>query len=368
MLYHIFVLLCKELRMIVKDKRGRMILVMPILVQTVLFGYVATHDVNNITYALLDNDRSLTSRTLAQRFAAAPNFIHKYTLENNMEIAHALDTKSVHMVLHIPPQFERRIHAGQSVAVQVLVDGRNSNVAGAVGGYSTAIIEAFNTARLKQSGGSENITLSTRAWFNSNLQTRWSILPTLMAILAVVQVMMLAGQSVAREKEQGTLDQLMVTPLNSIAIMIGKTIPPILVGLMQSSLILLISLHWFAIPFAGSFVLLYAGLLIFNCAIVGIGLCISVLTNTLQQALLFTFSGIMPMILLSGFATPITTMPEALQTVTLLNPVRYGVEMTQRIYLEGAGFAQISHLFWPLGCIAIVTMSMTVWLFRRHLN
>ena len=186
-------------------------------------------------------------------------------------------------------------------------------------------------------------------------------------MLAVVQVIVLAGQSVAREKEQGTFDQLLVTPFGPMTIMLGKAIPPVLVGLVQSTLVLLIALHWFAIPFAGAFPLLYAALILFNFAIVGIGLCVSALTSTMQQAMLYSFSLLMPMILLSGFITPVTSMPEVLQCVTQLNPVRYGVELAQRIYLEGAGFQETQHLFWPLGVIAVMTLGMASRLFRSRL-
>jgi ABC-2 type transport system permease protein len=190
----------------------------------------------------------------------------------------------------------------------------------------------------------------------------------LIAILAVIQVMVLAGQSVAREKEQGTFDQLLVTPLGPAGIMLGKALPPVLVGIGQSTIVLLAALKWFAIPFAGSFGLLYAGLFIFNCSVVGIGLCVSALTSTMQQAVLFGFSLLLPMILLSGFVAPVTSMPMMLQLATLLNPVRYGVELVQRIYLEGVGFQGIYLVFARLAAIAVVTLGVASKLFRSHLN
>lgn len=180
--------------------------------------------------------------------------------------------------------------------------------------------------------------------------------------------MVLAGQSVAREREQGTFDQLLVTPFGPTALMIGKALPPMLVGLAQASLVLLIALHWFAIPYAGSFVLLYVGLVLFNAAIVGIGLCVSALTATMQQAMLYAFTLLMPMILLSGFTTPISSMPEALRLLTLINPVRHGVELAQRVYLEGAGLSDIQPLLLALAGIALVTLGLASRLFRRRLG
>ena len=362
-------LILKETRMILKDKRGRFVLIMPILVQTLMFGYVATYDLNRVEYALLDEDHSHASRELARRFEASPVFHRTATLRNSAEIARTLDEKHALMVLHIGPQFERRLNAGQTVPVQVLVDGRNSNVAGTAAGYAAGMIEAFSAARLRDQGlPAPALTISSRAWFNPNLETRWNIIAGLLAVLAVVQVTVLAGQSVAREKELGTFDQLLVTPLSPTAILLGKALPPVLVGLVQSSIVLLVALHWFRIPFAGSFPLLYAGLLTFNFAVVGIGLCVSALTSTMQQAMLYTFTLLMPMTLLSGFATPVTSMPEAFQTATLINPVRYGVELAQRIYLEGAGFAEVKHLLWPLGLIAVVTSGVASRLFRNRLG
>ncbi len=368
-LRNIFVLFRKETLMIVKDKRSRIILVVPILVQTILFGYVATYDLNRVEYALLDEDRTSASRDLARRFEAAPIFYKKMALNNSKEIADVLDNKKVLLVLHIGPQFERRLNAGQTVPVQILVDGRNSNVAGAAAGYAVGMVEAFTNARLRERGITDSaITVSSRAWFNPNLETRWNIISGLLAVLAVIQVTVLAGQSVAREKEQGTFDQLLVTPFDSMTIMFGKALPPVLVGLVQSSVVLLIALGWFAIPFAGSLATLYLALIVFNFAIVGIGLCVSVMTATMQQAMLYSFTLLMPMILLSGFATPITSMPEVFQYATQINPVRYGVELMQRIYLEGAGISEIKHLLWPLGAMAVVTLGAASRLFRGKLG
>ncbi|SBW01060.1 ABC-2 type transporter [uncultured delta proteobacterium] len=368
-LHNILVLFRKEALMILKDKRSRIILVMPILAQTMLFGYVVTYDLNKIEYALLDEDHSYASRELARRFEASPVFFHMATLRNSSEIAEVLDNKKAILVLHIGPQFERQLNSGQTVPVQVLVDGRNSNVAGTASGYATSMIEAFTNARLQERGyAASAITISSRAWFNPNLETRWNIISGLLAVLAVIQVTVLAGQSVAREKEQGTFDQLLVTPFGPLTIMFGKALPPVLVGLAQSTIVLFIALNWFKIPFAGSLAILYLALIIFNFAIVGIGLCVSALTSTMQQAMLYSFTLLMPMILLSGFATPITSMPEAFQLATQINPVRYGVELAQRIYLEGAGITEISHLFWPLGVMAIVTLGMASRLFRTRLG
>ena len=365
----VFVLVHKETLMIFKDKSGRIILVLPVLLQTLLFGYVATFDLNRVDYALLDEDHSNVSRELARQFDGSGIFRRAATLDNASQIAETLDAKKASMVLHIGPRLERGLNLGQVGKVQILVDGRNSNVAGTTVGYASSIIEAYNIKRPRDVTAPGNtLTISGRVWYNPNLETRWNIISGLLAILSVTQVMVLAGQSVAREKEQGTFDQLLVTPFGPMTIMLGKALPPVFVGIGQSTIVLFIALYWFAIPFSGSYGLLYAGLFIFNFSIVGIGLCISALTATMQQALLFTFSSLMPMILLSGFLTPISSMPGALQSATLLNPVRYGVECAQRIYLEGAGLREMRFVFLPMAVIAVVTLGTASKLFRARLN
>ena len=359
----------KEMLMTLKDKMSRVVLFMPILVQTFLFGYVASYDLTFMEYALLDSDRSESSRELVARFDGSGIFHRALTLENAGEIADAVDNKKAGLVIHIGPGFERKLNAGQTVPVQVIVDGRNSNVAGTASGYATEIINDFSRERLRKQGISGPETrIVTRAWFNPNLVTRWNIISGMVAVLAVIQVMILSGQSVAREKEQGTFDQLLVTPFGPITLMLGKALPPVCVGLAQSSIVLLIALYWFRIPFAGSLLPLYVGLVIFNFTIVGIGLCISALSATMQQALLYSFSLLMPMVLLSGFATPIASMPEALQYATLLNPVRYGVEFAQRVYMEGAGVRDMLGLYWPLALMAVVTLGAASRLFRSQLG
>jgi ABC-2 type transport system permease protein len=360
-------LIRKEILMIFKDKIGRIILVMPVIAQTIMFGYVATFDLNRADYALLDQDHSSESRELARQFDGSGVFRRVADLNSESEIAQILDNKKALMVLHIGPQFARRLNLGQNAGVQTLFDGRNSNLAGAANGFAAGLVGEYNKKRLMDAGLARNaVSVTSRAWFNPNLETRWNIIAGLMAVLSVIQVMILAGESAAREKEQGTFDQLLVTPLGPMRVMFGKALPPVLIGIGQSTIILLVAINWFKIPFSGSFTLLCLGLLIFDCAIVGVGLCISALTSTMQQAVLFSFSLLLPMVLLSGFATPISSMPAILQSATLLNPVRYGVEIAQRIYLEGAGFQEMKAAFTSLAAMAVVSLGAAAKLFRGH--
>lgn len=362
------VLFLKELRMILKDPRSRFILIVPVIVQTLLFGYVATYDLNKVLYVLLDEDHTQSSRDLVAAFDGSGVFRRVATLRNTSDIAGQIDGKQALVVVHIGPHFESRLLAGEQAPVQALVDGRNGNVAGIAASYVSAILESFNANRLKARGiAAPRVEPVTRAWYNPNMETRWNIISGMLAVLSLIQVMMLTALSVAREKEQGTFDQLLVTPLKPMAVMLGKALPSVAVGLAQSGLVLLIALFWFRIPFGGSFLLLFSGLALFNFALVGIGLCISARTATMQQAMLYAFSLIMPMVLLSGFATPISSMPDAVRYFTYLNPARYGIELAQRIYLQGATLADIWQTFWPLGLITVITMSAAARLFRTRL-
>ena len=207
----------------------------------------------------------------------------------------------------------------------------------------------------------------SRAWFNENLESRWNIIPALIGSLAFLQTMLLTALSVAREREQGTFDLLMVTPMSPIEIMLGKAVAPMVIGLLQSTIVLLIGIYWFDIPFLGSLWTLYVGLLFFILSTVGIGLSISALSVNMQQAMLYTFVLLMPMILLSGLTTPIENMPRVLQIATYANPLRFAIDYVRRVYLEGASFLAVSHDLLPLAMIAVVTLPLAAWLFRNRL-
>lgn len=367
--YQVAVLFRKEVRIILKDPRSRFILIVPILLQSVLFGYAASYDLNTVPYALLDEDHSTASRDLTALLEGSGIFVRVATLQNVSQTADMLDHKRALLVVHIGRHFERGLQAGEATSVQLAVDGRNANIGGVAAGYASAVFDTFSRKwQAEHDLPYPSLRVETRAWFNPNLKTRWNMIPGLAAALAMIQTILLTALSVAREKEQGTFDQLMVTPLGPSAIMLGKSLPSVVIGLVQSTLILLVAFFWFRIPFSGSLPLLYAGLLLFNFAVVGIGLCISALTSTMQQAMLYSFSFIMPMMLLSGFTTPISSMPDSVQIATYANPLRYGVDFAQRIYLEGAGFTQVAGDFWPLLLISFVTLGLATLLFRKRLG
>jgi ABC-2 type transport system permease protein len=267
-------------------------------------------------------------------------------------------------VIVFPADFERRLAGGAPAPVQLILDGRNSSTAGTAAAHVGAIVAGVNAAR----GLAPPVRIERRTWYNPNLDSSWGILPNLIAALSMLQTLLVAALSVAREREQGTFDQLLVTPLTPMLILVGKAVPAILVGLAQSTIILLVIRFWFGIPMNGSPWLLYLGLVAFTIAAVGIGLSISALSLTMQQAMLYTFMLVMPLMLLSGLLTPVRNMPGILQVATYANPLRFGMDLVRRVYLEGAGLAEIGADFIPMFCIAATTLPLAAWLFRHRLS
>lgn len=353
----------KELLALVKDPRNRVILFAPALIQALLFGYGASFDITHVPYAVLDQDRGQASTDLLARVDGTGVFQRRPDLRAQAQVAEEISAGDALFVLVFPTDFERRLAAGEPAPLQLILDGRNSSTAGAAAAHVAAIVAQYNAGR----GGGGPISVDRRAWFNPNLESRWQMLPALIAALSMLQTLLIAALSVAREREQGTFDQLLVTPLTPMQILIGKAVPSILVGLVQSTIILLIIRFWFHIPMAGSPWLLYLGLAVFTIAAVGVGLSISALAVNMQQAMLYTFLLIMPLMLLSGLITPVRNMPVALQVATHANPLRFGIDLTRRVYLEGAGLADVAFDFVPLLVLAAITLPLSAWLFRHRL-
>jgi ABC-2 type transport system permease protein len=358
----------KEFLAVIKDPKSKAILVVPAIVQSMLFGYAATYDLNHVPYAVQDMSRSAESARLLAKLEASGVFQRVATVHTQDELRQVIDTQKALLVVEIPGDFERRLYAGERSPVGLVLDGRNSNTAGSAAAFVGAVVSSFNSEwRIAHGGREPPLRVESRAWYNPNLETRWNLMPGMIAALSMLQTLLLTALSVAREREQGTFDQLLVTPLTPTDIMIGKAIPPVLIGLTQSTLILLVTRFWFQVPMAGSLLTIYAGLLMFTIASVGIGLSISALSANMQQAMLYTFVLIMPMMLLSGLTTPVRNMPEILQILTMANPLRFAIELVQRVYLEGVGLLTVWHNLIPLLIIAAITLPLATWLFRNRL-
>ena len=353
----------KELLALLKDRSSRMLLFAPALMQTLLFGYGATYDLTYVPYAVLDQSGGAAATELLARLDGTGVFKRATTLTGSGQIAGMIESGDALLAIDFPADFDARLASRQQAPLQVILDGRNSSTAALASAYIASIVAAYNQSR----GAAPALAVVRRAWFNPNLESRWNLMPALIASLSMLQTLMLAALSVAREREQGTFDQLLVTPLTPLQILIGKALPAIFVGLIQSTIVFLVILFWFKIPFSGSVWLLYLGLLVFTAASVGIGLSVSALSLTMQQAMLYTFMLVMPLILLSGLLTAVGNMPRILQLATYANPLRFAIDLVRRVYLEGAGFSDVALDFVPLLGVAAVTLPLAAWLFRNRL-
>jgi ABC-2 type transport system permease protein len=368
-LYRIVALTRKELLAILKDPRSRFTLFIPPILQCLIYGYAATYDLNHVPYVVLDRDKSAASFDLLAGMDGSGIFERVANVNSEGHMKRLLNERRALLAVQIDEDFERRLLSGLSADVQVIADGRNSNTAGTALIYVTAIMETFNTNwREAHNQPDPPVRVVTRSWFNPNLETRWAMIPSLIGTLTMLQTLLLTAMSVAREREQGTFDQLLVTPFRPGEIMAGKAIPSVLIGLGQATNVLLVAQFWFHIPFAGSLATLYMGMSVFLIAAIGIGLLVSSIAGTMQQAMLYSFVVMMPFALLSGLTTPISSMPPALQKLTLANPLRYAIDIAQRVYLEGAPLDSLLGDLLPLCLIALCTLPPASWLFRHRLT
>lgn len=367
-LYRILALMRKELLVVLKDPRSRVLLLVPPVLQCLIFGYAATYDLNNVPYALVDHDHSEASRGLVARLDGSGIFVRVATLDRTEDAAQYLLRNRAVLIVAIASDFERNLAAGLPGAVQVIADGRNSNTAGIAQGYAGAIAAAFGQDWSAAQGvAGQAVQVTTRAWYNPNLETRWNMIPSLIGTITMMMTMMLTAMSVAREREEGTFDQLLVAPFRPTEIMIGKAVPSMMVGVTQSTLIFLVAQLWFGIPFAGSYLVIYLGLVLFLAAAIGIGLFLSSIAGNMQQAMILSFVLLMPFMLLSGLMAPTDNMPTILRYFTMINPLQYAISITRRVYLEGAGLSQLLPGMLALVAIAAVTLPIAAWFFRNRL-
>ncbi len=364
-LHRILFMIRKELLTTLKDPKSKIVLLVPALIHTMLYGYVATYNLDEAPYAVLDQSRSRYSAELLAKMDGSGIFKRVRTLDSSAQIAECIDSGDAMLIIHINPEFARQISSGQAAPVQIITDGRNTMTSGLASGYASSVIASYNK---ELQGGQSLIEIKTITWYNPNQITRWSFLASLIPTICLSQIIMLAGLSVAREREAGTFDQLLVTPLSPTDILIGKAVPPILIGMVQCSIILAISVFWFKVKVVGSLLTLYLSVLIFLISSVGIGLSISAISNSMQQVMVYALIVMMPLLMLSGMATPVRNMPEVMQWFTTVNPVRFAIEAVRRIYLEGAGLATIAPNYIPMLAVACVTLPIAGWLFRHKLS
>jgi len=347
----------KEFIQLFRDKRMRFFLIVPPIVQLMMFGYVVTMDVEHIPSAVYDLDRSPDSRELVQRMSASGYFIIQDQPRSPAEVLDLLDRGQVLCAIQINRGFQKQVRTGIPSAVQVLVDGTDSNTALIAMGYVERIVAKFSQDHSRRTTAvkATRIDLRSRAWYNPDLRSRNYNVPGVIASIVMLICLMLTAMAIVREREVGTMEQLMVTPLRPVELMLGKTIPFALIGFFDMGLITIVGVLWFGIPIHGSILLLIVSTAIYILTALGIGLFISTVSRTQQQALMATMLFYMPAILLSGFAFPVENMPILFQYVTYLNPLRYFLIIIRGIFLKGNGL----NILWPY-LAALFTLGSTL--------
>lgn len=362
-------LLVKELLVVLRDPRSRTLLVGPPLVQLVVFAFAATLEIKNADIIVLNRDEGSAGAELVRRIEGSPTFRSVAAARDPADVQSAIDRQRVIAAVEISPSFSRDVARARPPSVQLLLDGRRSNAAQIVDGYLSEIIGSFIAdANQRARRGAAVPRVIERNWFNSNLEFQWFSVPGLIGIIALLIGLILTSLSVARERELGTFDQLMVAPLRTHEILLGKMLPPLVIGIVLVTLYIVATVVIFGVPLRGSLILLYSSAVFFLAAVIGVGLFISSLATTQQQAILGAFLFMAPAILLSGFATPIDNMPVWLQYVTLADPLRYFLVIVRGVFLKGMSFTDVARNTGPLVVIAVVTLSAAAWLFRRRME
>jgi ABC-2 type transport system permease protein len=363
-------ILIKEFIQILRDPRSRgVVFAMPVI-QMVLFGYAVTTDVKNVALAVYDLDNTVASRELIARFVRSGYFHIAFRAEQEDQVQSLLDRGRVQALIRLNRGFEEDLKAGRTAPVQLIVDGTDSNTAAIVLNYGARIVAPYSQGllyeRLVRTRGLNRppglVDLESRAWFNENLESRNFYVPGVIALLVMIITLLLTSMAVVREKEMGTMEQILVTPITSGEFILGKTIPFALISFIDVLLITLVGVFWFEVPIRGSLFLLFLATGLYVLTTLAVGLFISTVSRTQQQAMMSAFFFNFPAVLLSGFVFPIANMPEAVQWLTYLNPLRYFLVIIRGVFLKGVGPV----VLWPQ-MTALAVMGVTVlWLASRR--
>lgn len=361
MLIRLWWLIRKELQALMGNTQGRFLLIMPVLLQTALFPFAATLEVTGNTLAIYDQDGGAQSRELIERLTHMPAFTTVMPVAGEAGMTDAITGQQALIGLIIPQDFSRRLARGDTAKVQLIIDGRRSNGGQVAAGYINQVIARW------QSEGKGLPELTVRHLYNPNIEFSWHILPSLVAIITTIGCLIVTALSVAREREEGTFDQLLVSPLTAGWIMAGKAVPGILVAVGQGTIVALAASFLYQVPFGGSTTLLMAGMVCYGLALAGIGLFVSSLCSTQQQAFLGVFSFMVPAVILSGYVSPIENMPLLFQWLAAVDPLSHFILLLKGVFLKDLGWSAAWPLLWPLLAIAGVSLSLALAMFRRHI-
>lgn len=366
-------LLRKEFVQVFRDPRMRLVIFGVPIIQCLVFGYAVTMDVRHVRLAVIDHDNTPASRALIVAFTGSDYFDAVLQTPSESDARAAVDAADVGGILRIDAGFSKRLEAGRTAPVQLLVDGADSNTARLVLNYTQAITSAHarnilvaqTEARTGRAPPAGIVDLRPRAWFNENLESRNYFVPGIMAVLVMLVTLMLTGMAIVREKEVGTIEQIMVTPIRPVEFILGKCAPFVVIGFVDVVLVTLVGVGWFGVPIRGSFLLLLAGMGLFLLSTLGIGLFISTVCSTQQQAMMTTFFFFFPAMLLSGFIYPIANMPGPVRWITIVNPLRHVLVIIRGIFLKGVG----ADVLWPqmlaLLLIGLAVLAFAVSRFRK---
>lgn len=363
-------MLKKELRQTFRDPRMKRIVFVAPVIQLIAFGYAVNTDIKDTSTFIIDHDNTPESRELVQAFTRTDYFRAVGRAQRPRDMVRALDHGDATVGLEIPVGFASALSSPAGARVQVIIDGTSSNTATVALGYVGRIVQSYALARAPADAAalSGGIDLRMRAWYNPELESRVYNVPAVIGILILLMTLLLTALAVVREREMGTLDQLAVSPLSATELMLGKTLPVVLIALIDLTLVTAVAILWFDIPLRGSVVVLLAASLLYIVAGIAIGLLISTLSRTQQEALMTMFLFLLPAIILSGFFYPISSMPEVFQWITLANPVRHFLEVVRAVFLKGVGLEILWPQFLALAAMSAGFLWLAVIRFRRTIG
>ncbi|MEZ5089699.1 MAG: ABC transporter permease [Micropruina sp.] len=347
----------------------RLLFLMPIL-QLILFGYVVAADVRNLATAIVDLDRTSTSRALEAHFASSDYFsVVAHPAET--ELQRLMDTGTIAIAVVIPEGTQAALDRGETAPIGIVVDGSDSQVASVGSGYASQIIARYNAERLRAQGvdlGAPGIDARVRVMFNPTLAAVNTMIPGLVAAIVMLSIMAVMGQAVVKERERGTLEQMFVTPIRPTEYLIGKVTPYALVAVVQLCLVAVVGVFWFGVPFAGQISVVAAGLALFMLTSIGLGLLISLVSHTRQQAQQLMMLFLLPSFVLSGFIFPIDSMPAPIVPLTWFVPLTWAIEILRGAFIKGSGFEALAMQFWVLATFAVVIFGAAIAATRRRLT
>ena len=355
----------KEMRQMFRDPRMKRLMFGPPIIQLLIFGYAVNTDIRDTRTFILDRDRTAVSRQLMDGLTSSGYFVVVGRGERPADVTAALDHGRATIGIEIPEGFAADLASGRGAKVQVLVDGTSANSANVAQGYVGLIVQRL-AQELGRTGAPAHrgtgVDLQARAWFNPDLKSRVYNVPAVAGMIIMLMGLSLTAMAVVREREIGTLEQLMVSPLQPSELIIGKTLPVVLITALDLVLVAAIAILWFHVPMRGSVLLLAAGSLCFILAAIGLGLLISTISNTQQEAFMSMFFFLLPIIILGGFMFPVANMPVVFQWISLANPLRHYLELVRGVFLKGAGLDAL----WPqLAALAVMGPALLAFAVRR---